>query len=256
MRICGYWLDITSPSGQRIRQTTGTAIKQQAQELHDKLKAELWDLEKLNKKPERLFDEALLLFLQEAEQQKDFETKRRHAIYWRAIFSGRGLNSISGEDIQNNLPTHSTQSKQALSKSTQNRYRTSIMRVMSIAHKNGWLHQIPYVKKNEEPKVRVRWITRAEALNLIENLRLPWMKNVCSFALLTGARMNEILSLTWDKIDFMRKIAIVSNEVAKSGKARALPLNDGALKLLRGLTIDEGNSYVFHRNTKKTYWAY
>lgn len=88
-------------------------------------------------------------------------------------------------------------------------------------------------------------------LKQLERLHLPWMKKVCSFALLTGARMNEILSLTWDKIDFVRKIAIVSNEVAKSGKARALPLNDEALKLLRGLTIDEGNSYVFHRNTKK-----
>lgn len=245
-----YWLNITTPSGKRIRQTTGTEIKAQALEMHDKIKAKLWDFEVLGKKPERLFDEALLLFLEEGEQQKDFDTKRRHAIYWRAVFGGRNLNSITGEEILSKLPTHSTLTKQKLSKSTQNRYRTSIMRVLSIAYKNGWLQQIPYVKKNEEPKVRVRWITKAEAFCLIGNLQLPWMKNVCLFALMTGARMNEILSLTWDKVDFDRKIAIVTNDVAKSGKARSLPLNDEALALLLKL-LENKREYVFHRNTNR-----
>ncbi|PHI41230.1 integrase [Actinobacillus succinogenes] len=198
-----------------------------------------------------MFEEALLLYVEDAKNKKDFDTSRRHAIYWRAVFSGWELKNISGEDINANLPTHSTTHKKALSPSTKNRYRTSILRVMSLAYKNGWVDRVPYVPKYVEPKVRVRWITKAQAAALIANLNLAWMKNVCSFALLTGARMTEILSLTWDKVDFDRSIAIVSNDVAKSGKARALPLNKIALDLLKNLKQNRRNEYVFHRDTDK-----
>ena len=61
-----YWLDITTPSGERIRRSAGTEVKKKAQELHDKIKAELWDMVHLNKKPPKLFEEALLLFVEDA----------------------------------------------------------------------------------------------------------------------------------------------------------------------------------------------
>lgn len=246
-----YWLDITTPSGERIRRSTGTEVKKKAQELHDKIKAELWDMAHLNKKPPKLFEEALLLFVEDAKLKKDFDTNRRHAIYWRSVFGGWKLSDITGEDIMTNLPTYSTTHKKALSPSTKNRYRTSILRVLSLAYKNGWIDRIPYVKKFVEPKVRVRWITKEQATTLISNLNLAWMKNVCSFALFTGARMTEILSMTWDKVDFERSIAIVSNDVAKSGKARALPLNNTALDLLQKLYQTRRSEFVFHRGTDK-----
>ena len=244
-----YWLDITTPSGERIRRSTGTKIKAKAQELHDKLKSDLWDIHHLGKKVERLLTEALVVFLEEGKTGKDFDSKQRHAAYWRAVFQGRTLNSLTGEEIFNGLPTHN--GKKPLAAGTRNRYRTSIMHALSLAYKRGWIDKIPYVPKLAEPKVRVRWITQQQAGLLIANLKLEWMKDVCTFALLTGARMMEILSLTWDKIDFARRIAIVSNDVAKSGKARALPLSDQALDLLRKREQMAHNDYVFHRYTDK-----
>ena len=71
------------------------------------------------------------------------------------------------------------------------------------------------------------------------------------FVLLLGARMTEILSMTWDKVDFERSIAIISNDVAKSGKARALPLNNTALDLLQKLYQTRRSEFVFHRGTDK-----
>lgn len=122
-------------------------------------------------------------------------------------------------------------------------------------NRNDLLDDMGYVYEhpnfNGEPKVRVRWITKEQATTLISNLNLAWMKNVCSFALFTGARMTEILTLTWDKVDFERSIAIVSNDVAKSGKARALPLNKTALGLLQNLKKTRRNEFVFHRGTDK-----
>lgn len=245
-----YWIDITAPSGQRIRQSTRTTQKALAQEFHDRLKRELWEIAYLDKKPIRLFDEALLLFIEEGKQGKNIDTVRRHAIYWRALFQGRTLQSITGEEIAANIPQYS-KTGETLSPATKNRYRTSVMKMFSLAYKNDWIAKIPYVPKNAEPKVNVRWISKNEAARLIENLDLPWMKAVCKFALYTGARMSEILSLEWDSVDLSRKIAVVRADKSKSGKARPLPLNDEACTLLAELEAQRCNKYVFHRGTNK-----
>lgn len=71
------------PSHKRVRRSTGTTNKKAAQELHDRLKAELWRLEKLGEEPERSFEEAAIRFLQASEGQRDYNTKIRHVRYWQ-----------------------------------------------------------------------------------------------------------------------------------------------------------------------------
>jgi integrase len=80
-----YYIDIRTPSGERIRRSTGVSDKKLAQEYHDKVKHELWAVSLLDKRLERTFDEALLLLLNDGKGQKDYATKVRHAKYWRAF---------------------------------------------------------------------------------------------------------------------------------------------------------------------------
>lgn len=49
----------------RIKESLGTKDKRQAQELHDKRKAELWRVEKLGDLPDVTFEEACLRWLEE-----------------------------------------------------------------------------------------------------------------------------------------------------------------------------------------------
>src|SRR5215475_2388227 len=60
-----WWVDVTSPSGERIRQTAGTTNKAQAQEFHDRLKAELRRRDKLGDKPQRTWNDAVVRWLKE-----------------------------------------------------------------------------------------------------------------------------------------------------------------------------------------------
>lgn len=53
---------------------------------------------------------------------------------------------------------------------------------------------------------------------LLAKLNSDWMRAICAFALMTGARRTEILTMTWDKIDWWRKVAIVTNDVANQVK--------------------------------------
>lgn len=239
-----YYIDIRTPSGERIRRSTGVKDKKLAQEYHDKVKHQLWALDKLDRRVERTFNEALILLLNDGKGQKDYATKVRHAKYWRPIFGDTNLSSITGEMIDNNLPTHNAKSKEPLAPATINKYRKTILRALSLAYKNNWINSIPYVGKLKEPKIRVRWATKQQAQELLNNISIAWLRDVSLFALLTGARRTEILSMTWDKIDFQNKIAIVSNDIAKNGKARSLLLNEEAIRLLQDRRLIN-SKYVF-----------
>lgn len=246
-----WHIDIVAPDGSRIRRSTGTNDKRKAQEYHDKLKAELWEVARLNKKPVRLFQEAVILFLRDSENQARFDYKQAHAKYFLSIFADRDLPGITGEELTSSIPNYHAITKSKIANGTKNRYRSSILRMFSLAYKMNWIDAIPYIPRFSEPKVRVSWITKEKANLLIHNLRLEWMKNVCFFALSTGARMSEIFTLTWSNVDFINKVATVTNENAKSGKARALLLNHDAIELLRGLRFKNSCGYVFTRSTNK-----
>ncbi|WP_318013057.1 site-specific integrase [Pectobacterium versatile] len=238
-----YWVDVSTPDGERIRRSAGTTERAKAQEYHDKLKHEFWQVSRVGKIPDRTFEELIILALRDAEDQSCFDNKQIYARYWLSVFSGRIISTISGEEITNNLPTHSGARRCNLSNATRNRYRAFIMRSFSLAIKSGWIRNMPYTSMQREKKVRVRWIDKSQARSLVESLQLAWMKRVVSFALLTGARKGEIFSLKWENVSLSRRIAVVTAENAKSGKARPLPLNDDAVKIINECSRD--CDYVF-----------
>jgi hypothetical protein len=61
-----WWIQFTTPDGRRVQQTAGTQIKQEAQELHDRLKAETWRVKNLGNKPRHTWQEAVIKWLSES----------------------------------------------------------------------------------------------------------------------------------------------------------------------------------------------
>ena len=73
----GIWqISLCTPSGKRFRRTAGTNDRREAQELHDKLKHELWRQEKLGEKPKHLWDEACIRWLQENQGKKSLDSDK------------------------------------------------------------------------------------------------------------------------------------------------------------------------------------
>ncbi|QCJ70918.1 site-specific integrase [Providencia heimbachae] len=244
-----YWVDVATPSGERVRKSAGTEDKTKAQEYHDKLKHDLWQVEKLDKSPDRSFEEMMVLVLKDAEGQSSFDTKLGYAEHFQRYFKGRKISTITSDEIANSLPTYSVRKKRKLSNATQNRFRSFIMRAFSLAHKMGWLLRSSYIPRMKEPTVRVRWLELWEAELLLSNIKIKWMRDLVSIALLTGMRKSEILSLTWKSVDTLRRVAHVTADNAKSGRARPVPLNDVAIEILNNTPKD--GDYVFSNNGMK-----
>ena len=231
-----WWIDIRTPGGQRVRRSTGTKSKQAAQEYHDKVKAELWRTSKLGEAPERTFDEAAVRFLTESAGQSDYDTKVRNITYWRTVFGGQPLSSLTNESIMDALPTHQTfknRPAEPLAPATQNRYLATIRRLLRLAAEWDWITKPPKLNNRMEPKVRVRWITQAQARVFLNAITLDWMRHVCQFALATGMRQGEILTLEWSDIDEANARAWVTGDRAKSNRSRSVPLNADAMAVLQ-----------------------
>jgi len=73
--------------------------------------------------------------------------------------------------------------------------------------------------------------------------RPVWLKPVVIFALHTGMRRGEILSLKWTDVDFTRKLVRVLK--SKNGEKRSVPMSNTVYGLLRGQNIRDISGRVF-----------
>lgn len=102
------------------------------------------------------------------------------------------------------------------------------------------------ISREKVDNARDRWLTLEEERRLLDNcviyvtgpknVQEPryWLRELVTFALNTGMRQDEILSLRWPEVDLFRRTATVIK--SKNGEKRTIPLNKRALELLKGKT--------------------
>lgn len=105
--------------------------------------------------------------------------------------------------------------------------------------RNKWAqrHQLGPIMQTKAPKVDervVRCLTRSEEDRLLYAAP-KYLQPVIKWALNTGMRRGEILSLQWSQIDAERRTVTIKGDQAKSRKTRVIPLNEAALRITRSL---------------------
>lgn len=235
-----WWIDFTSPNGERIRRSTGTENKVQAQEFHDQLKAEFWRVQKLGDKPNRTWDQACVRWLTET-QHKSSHLDDVSKIKWLQNFlRGRVLSKITREEII----AIGEFKKNESSGATANRYLALIRAILNRAcHEWEWIDRAPKVKMYKEIKRRVRWITVEQVRTLLSELP-SHQKIVMIFALSTGLRQSNVLNLTWQQIDLKRKTAWIYGDQAKGKEDIHVSLSEHVIDLLKS-QLGNHPEYVF-----------
>ena len=231
-----YYLKVTAPDGARIRRSTGTKERQAAQEYHDTVVADFWRQKRLGDKPKHTFDEAALAYLQSLEGRSNHRNVVQHIKHWTAHFRGHTICSLTTDQIDMACPTHKTTNageRVPLKPATKNRFLATMSKLLNDAKRRGWLDAVPYIRKHHENNKRELFLTPDQARKLIYSMPLGWMRDVCEFALCTGMRAGEILSLEWAQVDVDRGVVSILASKAKSGRGRAVPLNDTALSVIR-----------------------
>jgi len=100
---------------------------------------------------------------------------------------------------------------------------------------------------------RLRYLSRDEEERLMKAIRCPLLREIVTFALNTGLRKKEILSLKWSNVNFEARCIILEPSETKNKKRHVLPLNSKAWQVIKRRFRQrvEGCPYVFHRNGRK-----
>ena len=167
------------------------------------------------------------------------------------------LDEISLPDL---LKIHNARREAGAAPGSINRMVVLIRYIYNLAIK--W--NTPGVKDNpsksipmmEENNKKERYLTQPEAVRLYEavcsseNLML---KHIVPMLILTGARKREVLDAKWADFDVVRRVWRIP--ISKSGRARHIPLAEGALHILERLPRIEGCEYPFANPTTKRPYA-
>ena len=225
-----WWIDIRAPNGERIRRTAGTESRALAQELHDRLKAELWRTWKLGDKPKRSWNEAVVRWLKESVHKATIECDKAHLRWLDRHLRDKDLNAITRSLIDRLTDARLAE---GVSNATVNRTMEVLRAILrKSVNEWEWIDKAPQVRMLKEPTRRVRFLTRPEAARLLKALP-SHLADMMVFSLATGLRRANVTGLQWSQLDLVRRIAWIHPDQAKARKAIAVPLNAEAVAVIR-----------------------
>ena len=210
-----WYIDIPTARG-RIRRSARTTDKREAQAYHDKIRGELWRLERLGEKPPITWGEAVKKWL----EVKPRGMPDRYRL--------RSINLDVSASLPLSLPTLEN-ALRGYKGSTYNRALGLVSAIHSCASV-----KMPTMRREPSPAGRTRWLTAEEWQRLRKALQSlsPLLAQCAEFAINTGLRENNVLNLEWSQVDLRRKVAWIHGDQAKAGQPIGIPLNEGAMAVL------------------------
>lgn len=244
-----WYVDFTAQK-KRIRRFGGYT-KEQARNTLAKLRIDKLD-EKLGFKKRELevvpFDKFADDFLELYSKQNKRSWRRDEASLnvLKEFFKTDALQSIGPEKVERFKAKRKAEVKPA----TVNRELACLKTLFNKAVEWGKLEEssLGAVKKFKEPPGRERILDAGEARRLVDCADSS-IKPVLIVALNTGMRRNEILSLRWVNVDFVKGYIFI--EDSKSGKSRKVPMNAAVFETLHDLP--KKFEYVFFNEETKSH---
>jgi integrase len=256
-----WWIDFTTASGERVRCSARTEDRAQAQELHDKLKADAWRVQNLGEKPKRTWDEAALRWLSETEHKRSHHLDVLKVAWLQEHFRGRYLSELT-RDLIAQVADIKRKETSATSANRVLALVRSILRRAALEWE--WIDKIPRIRLYPEPKRRVRWITPEQVHTLLAELPLH-LVDMVRFSLATGLRQKNVTHLEWSQVDLSRGVAWIYADQAKGKRDIHVTLNATAQEVLvrqvgkhptrvftyRGRPVNQVNTKAWHRALKR-----
>lgn len=227
-----WYVDFRDASGRRVKRTTGTTDRREAEELEGKWRLEsrqqrLWGIQR-----RFTFDQMMLRYLQETQgtkrsAERDAWTIKRLQPY----FAGRVLNDLKRSDVRGYIAARTTAGVKG---STINRELGLLSSALNRARLD-WDWEIPNPAqgmREREPEGRKVYLTRDQFDALLVRAsgqkRAPYLADLIVVAVMTGCRKGELLGLEWSRVDFVANVIRLRDADTKAGKSRLVPINEAA----------------------------
>jgi integrase len=235
--------------GERYTGCIGPVSKTVAKEILAKKKAEAVEgrYELPSKKPSQRLDEFVTEYFEYYRTNRRRHSVRRHEIAWRALqpgFAQKRLDDITPFDLER---YRRDRKKTGKSDVTINRELAFLRHLytMAITWGKATGNPVKKVRFAREDNERLRFLTDDEEERLLRQCS-PQVKPLVITALHTGFCASELLSLTWDDVNFRRGEITVRVAYAKNGESRSIPMNNVLTATLKVIRMDTSSTgFVF-----------
>jgi integrase len=201
-----------------------------AQQYHDRLKAALWEQERLGIKPARSWQDAVLRFIAETSHKKSHKDDLCHLRWLDKRLRDFDLQDIT-RDVLDGLVNE--RKRDGVSDATVRHTMAVVRTILRRAVQEWeWLDRAPKVRMPAVPKRRIRWLTHDEAQRLVNELA-EHLASMVRFSLETGLRQSNVTGLKWSQVDLARRCAWIHADEAKAGRAIPVPLSSAAVIVIR-----------------------
>jgi hypothetical protein len=112
-----WWVELTY-CGERIRKSTKTKVKADAQCFHDQLLEELWKTKKIRTVPKKTWVDAVVRWIDESSHKRSLDTDKFHLAWLDPYFRNKLLKDITEELIEK--VAHENESFRKTKKSVRN----------------------------------------------------------------------------------------------------------------------------------------
>ena len=229
-----WWMSFVY-KGKYHRKSTETDDQKLAKRIYNKVKGQIAEGKwfDVSEEEERTFEDLMDRYMTEhSKPKKRFWLRDEISLsHLKPFFGSNTLGEITPEMISRyKAKRYGENAKPA----TINRELSLAKHAFNLGLKEwGWCKGNPFsmVKMERENNARDRVLTYDEEERLL-NTCPKWLREIVTFALNTGARMSEILELTWKNADLFRKVVVIHQ--GKTGRMKTIPLTSTALEVLKG----------------------
>ena len=248
------WVISYSVNGKRKRETIGPS-KREAELVLAKRRAAVREGQffDLKKGGNAIFREVADRFMREHAERhmtdKSITVEKSRLKRLNEKFGDWKLREIDSDAVSSFLKLLSDEGK---SKATLNRYRGLLGSIFSMAVRWRLMGSNPVrlVKPVRETNQRDRFLIPGEVAALLRECP-PWLRPIVQTAVNTGMRREEILSLTWDRVNTQHRTIHLTK--TKNGHARVVPVNEELWKVLSSLPRHLHSPYVFAKKDGARY---
>jgi integrase len=230
-----WWISFRH-NGRKVQKSLETSDKKLARDIEAKIRIEIKE-EKYFDKPlghNKTFIQLMERFMKEHAPKVSVSTQSSYSSYLKHLvpfFGDLMLLSISRKKISK---YKIVRYKEGASPATINRELAMLSKAFTLALEDWeWISgnnkpfsKMPYEKENNK---RDRWLTEDEEKRLLKNSS-EWLSEIIVFALNTGLRQGELLSLEWNRVDFFRRTILIQK--TKNGNPKTVPLNQNAMDVI------------------------
>ena len=222
-----WWFDL-GIDGSRIRRSTGTKDRREAEEFAAKVASDYWRQKKLGEQPAVMWEAAVVHWLKQHQHLRSLETVKQRLRWLTGQLKGTPVRAIGRDRIASLIEA---KLETGVVGATVNRHMAALSVILHHSHREGWIDAVPPIRKLPEGGSRLTWLTKPQARRLLEELPAH-LRPMARFALATGLRESNVRLLEWSQVDQDRALAWIHADQAKGKRVISVPLNADALAVL------------------------